>query len=151
MLRAGDRAPDFTLPDQTGTPTSLGSLLRSGPLVLFFYPGDFTPICTREASMIRDAHADLATAGIGVAGISPDAPAVHAEFKERHALPYPLLSDGDRRVIAAYGVAGPLGLVRRATFLIDADGLIVDAVRADLRVGRHAALIARAAAERSAD
>jgi peroxiredoxin Q/BCP len=145
VLGAGDRAPEFSLPDDAGTPVSLKSLLHQGPLILYFYPGDFTPVCTREACMVRDLHGELAAAGLAVAGVSPDSPEKHRLFKERHHLEHTLLADQDRRVIRTYGVEGFLKFgVRRASFLIDPSGLIRDVVRADLRVGRHEEFLRRA-------
>lgn len=144
MLRQGDPAPDFALPDSTGSVRSLDSLLSPKGLVLFFYPGDFTPVCTREACMVRDAHAELAAAGCAVAGISPDDAATHERFRQRYALEYPLLSDTDRTVIGRYGVAGPFGFgVRRTTYLIGPDATILDVVRSDFRVAPHARLLER--------
>jgi peroxiredoxin Q/BCP len=149
MLAAGSAAPDFTLPDHTGRDIRLADLLAGGPLVLFFYPGDFTPVCTREVCMVRDLHAELAAAGVTVAGVSPDDAATHARFRERHSLAFTLLADPDKRVIRAYGVNGPLGFgVRRATFLLDRDGRVRDVVAAALSVGKHAAFLRRAIAAR---
>lgn len=145
MLATGARAPDFTLPDSEGQATTLGDLLARGPLVLYFYPADFTPGCTREACSIRDVHGELRRAGLVVAGISPQAPASHQRFRERHGLPFTLLADPDKAVIRRYGVEGPLGWgVRRATFLIDPDRMVVDSLCADLRIGRHTAFVQRA-------
>jgi peroxiredoxin Q/BCP len=138
MLQAGDRAPDFTLADHDGRPLTLADLLRQGPLILYFYPADFTPGCTSEACAIRDLHDELIGAGLQVVGVSPQDSATHARFRARHDLPFSLLADTDKRVIKAFGVDGPVGLgVRRATFLIMPDGRIADVVRADLRIARH--------------
>jgi peroxiredoxin Q/BCP len=151
MLKAGDAAPDFTLPDEQDRPVSLRELRAAGPVVVFFYPRDFTPVCTREACMMRDAHAELAAAGITVVGISADSVASHERFRDKHSLPYTLLADVDKRTIKAYGVDGPLGFgVRRATFLVGADGIVRDAVNAALRVGAHEALLRRALADAAA-
>jgi len=147
MLAAGSVAPDFTLPDHGGSDVSLRALLAHGPVVLFFYPGDFTPVCTREVCMVRDLHAELAAAGVTVVGVSPDDAATHERFRERHALPFTLLADPEKRVIRAYGVDGPFGFgVRRATFLIARDGTIRDTVAAALSVGKHEAFMRRAMA-----
>lgn len=149
MLKAGIRAPEFTLPDEAGIAHSLAQLLSAGPLVLYFYPADFTPGCTREACELRDLHGEIMRAGLRVAGVSPQSPVSHARFRTQHSLPFTLLADEDKRVIRAYGVDGPLGFgVRRATYLIGRDGLIVDAVLADLRVSRHTAFVRRALAAR---
>jgi len=145
MLEVGDRAPAFELPDHAGQTVSLADLLASGPAVLFFYPGDFTPICTREACMVRDVHAELAAAGVRVAGISPDSPDKHKQFRERYELNYALLSDERKAAIAAYDVQGPLGLgVRRVSYLIAPDGTVRDRLRADFQVARHEAFLRRA-------
>jgi peroxiredoxin Q/BCP len=145
LLKPGDRAPDFTLPDDTGQPVSLRTLLAAGPVVLVFYPRDFTPVCTREVCMVRDVHVELAAAGITVLGISTDSVASHARFRAQHALNFPLLADVDRAVCRAYGVLGPLGFgTRRVTFFIGRSGQIEDAVNASLRVGAHEALLKRA-------
>jgi len=148
MLRPGDTAPAFTLPDHTGAPVTLAGLLTAGPLILFFYPADFTPICTAEACAFRDAYAELAAAGFSVAGISPQAPESKSRFRVRHALPYPLLADPTRATIRAYGAATFLGLplpfgVRRVTYLISPQATVVDALTADLRIAPHEAFLRR--------
>ena len=145
MLTAGDKAPDFTLPDQTGQPVSLHALLEDGPVVLYFYPADFTPGCTKEACSIRDMHGEIAAAGMRVVGVSPQDADSHARFSAKHSLPFTLLADPDKKAVKAYGVDGPLGFgVRRATYLVGPDGIIRDAVLADLRIGRHEEFIRKA-------
>ena len=147
MLAIGARAPEFTLPDADGQATSLSNLLRDGPLILYFYPADFTPGCTREACQIRDLHAELEAAGLTVAGVSPQNPESHRAFREKYKLPFTLLADADRFVIKMYDVQGPLGFgVRRATFLIDQSRHIQDAVLADFRIGEHEAFVHKAIA-----
>jgi peroxiredoxin Q/BCP len=147
MLARGDEAPDFSLPDQDGRRRRLTELLESGPLVLYFYPADFTPGCTREACDFRDLHARILASGLRVVGVSPQSPDSHRRFQEQHALPFTLLSDEDKSVIKAFGVDGPLGIgVRRATFLVDAKRKITDAVLADFRIGQHRAFVERAVA-----
>jgi peroxiredoxin Q/BCP len=145
MLKAQSRAPDFVLQDDQEQDTSLGEILQAGPLVLYFYPADFTPGCTKEACAIRDIHKDLLAAGLQVVGVSPQDPESHAKFREQHNLPFTLLSDVDKVAIKAYDVDGPLGFgVRRATFLIDQDQQILDAVLADIQISRHAEFIEKA-------
>jgi peroxiredoxin Q/BCP len=145
MLTAPARAPEFTLQDDQGTDTSLTDLLQSGPLILYFYPADFTPGCTREACAIRDIHKDLVSVGLNVAGVSPQDPESHARFRQEHDLPFVLLSDPDKVAIKMYDVDGPLGVgVRRATFLINQDRSIHDAMLADVRIGRHEKFIKKA-------
>ena len=147
MLKNGTTAPAFTLPNADGDDVSLESLLADGPLVLYFYPADFTPGCTKEACSIRDMHDDLVASGLRIVGVSPQDGDSHRRFAEQHELPFPLLSDSDKRVIRAYDVDGPLGFgVRRGTYLIDAGGTIVDSVLADIAIGRHTAFIERAMA-----
>ncbi len=147
MLAIGARAPEFTLPDADGQATSLSNLLRDGPLVLYFYPADFTPGCTREACLMRDLHSDMLAAGLSIAGVSPQSPETHRAFREKYKLPFTLLADVDRFVIKMYGVRGPLGFgVRRATFLIDQARHIEDAVVADFRIGEHEAFVRKAIA-----
>jgi len=147
MLAIGARAPEFTLPDADGQATSLSNLLRGGPLILYFYPGDFTPGCTREACQIRDLHTELDAARISVAGVSPQSPESHRAFREKYKLPFTLLADVDRFVIKMYDVQGPLGFgVRRATFLIDQARHIQDAVLANFRIAEHEAFVRKAAA-----
>ncbi|HEY6456528.1 MAG TPA: peroxiredoxin [Steroidobacteraceae bacterium] len=138
MLAAGKRAPDFTAHDQNDAPLRLSDLLKNGPLILYFYPADFTPGCTREACALRDLHAQLAAAGVCVAGVSPQSARSHAAFAMKYALPFTLLCDPHKVLARAYDVVGPLGFgTRRASFLISRTGLIEDAVQADLRIGRH--------------
>lgn len=150
MLKPGTEAPDFMLPDQNGQPRRLSDLLAGNPLILYFYPADFTPGCTREACDLRDLHAQILSSGLRVVGISPQSPDSHRRFRNEHALPFMLLADEDKTVIAAYGVDGPFGIgVRRATFLIDARRRIADALLADLMIGRHRAFVERAVAARA--
>ncbi len=145
MLKPGDEAPEFRLPDQDGKEQRLTVLLAGRPLILYFYPADFTPGCTKEACDLRDLHTRILASGLRVVGVSPQPPESHRRFREKYALPFTLLSDEDKVAIKAYGVDGPLGIgVRRATFLIDAQRRITEAVLADLRIGRHQAFVERA-------
>lgn len=147
MLTIGARAPEFTLPDADGQSVSLSGLLSRGPLLLYFYPADFTPGCTREACQFRNLYGSIEAAGLTLAGISPQSPESHRAFQGKYHLPFTLLSDVGRCVVRMYEVEGPLGLgVRRATFLIDPQRTIRDFVVADLRIGRHAAFVRQAVA-----
>ena len=138
MLKAGARAPEFVLQDDRGADKTLTDLLEKGPLILYFYPADFTPGCTKEACSIRDLHQDLLSVGLNVAGISPQDVDSHARFREAHNLPFTLLSDPDKIAIRMYDVDGPFGVgVRRATFLVSQDRTIQDALLADVLIGRH--------------
>ncbi len=141
MLKVGDTAPDFTLPDQDGRPVHLAELLTRGPVLLYFYPADFTPVCTKEACSFAALEPDLGRAGVTLLGVSPQDSASHARFRARHGLGFPLLADTERRVIRAYGCDGFLGLtVQRVTYLIGPDGRIQEAAKAALRVAPHLAL-----------
>ena len=147
MLKAGDKAPEFSIPDEDGGAVSLSDLLSDGPLVLYFYPADFTPGCTREACEIRDMHDEVLDAGVRVVGISPQNGASHARFKAKYGLQFTLLADEHKTVVKAFGVDGPLGIgVRRVTYLIGRDGVIQDMVLADVRVSKHGDFIRRAVA-----
>ena len=149
MISKGTEAPEFNLQNDQDVDTSLTNLLDAGPLVLYFYPADFTPGCTKEACTIRDLHDDLISVGLQVVGISPQCVASHARFREAHNLPFVLLSDPDKVAIRLYDVDGPLGIgVRRATFLVDEDRTINDAVMADIMIGRHEEFIENAIALR---
>jgi peroxiredoxin Q/BCP len=145
MIKAGERAPEFTLPDETGRDRSLTELLSAGAIVLYFYPADFTPGCTRQACMLRDLHTEIESAGLRVVGISPQSPNSHARFRAKYQLPFVLLSDEQKTVIKMYGVNGPLGLgVRRASYLIDASRRVRDTVLADFMIGRHGEFVRKA-------
>ena len=149
MLSEGAQAPQFEGKDQSGRNLRLSELLESGPVLLYFYPADFTPGCTREACSIRDIHDDIQSVGLQVAGISPQSTESHERFRDEYELPYVLLSDPDKAVIKMYDVDGPFGVgVRRATFLINRDATIQDAVLADVRIGLHTEFIEKAVALR---
>ncbi len=149
MLKPGSRAPDFALLDDEGNETSLSDLLQDGPLILYFYPADFTPGCTKEACSIRDIHDDIQAVGLRVAGVSPQDVESHRKFRDKHGLPFTLLSDPDKAVIKQYDVDGMFGVgVARATYLIDQDRKIKDAVLANVRIGRHQEFIEKAVALR---
>ncbi|HEY2676961.1 MAG TPA: peroxiredoxin [Steroidobacteraceae bacterium] len=152
MLKAGERAPEFTLPDETSTDRSLTELLSSGAIVLYFYPADFTPGCTRQACVLRDLHSEIQRAGLRVVGVSPQSPESHAKFRAKYNLPFVLLSDQHKAVVKMYGVNGPLGIgVRRASYLIDGGRRIRDAVLADFMIGRHADFVRKAILLRGAN
>lgn len=142
MLKPGSKAPDFILPDENGAEVSLTEILETGPIVLYFYPADFTPGCTKEACSIRDMHDDILSVGLRVIGISPQDAASHRKFKEKHDLPFTLLCDPDKVAIKMYDVDGPFGVgVRRATYLITQGAKIQDAIQADVMISRHADFI----------
>ena len=142
MLNVGEIAPDFELKDQSGLSVSLDQLLAKGDLVVYFYPADFTRVCTVEACAFRDAHDDLSAVKVQIVGISPQGAESHSRFATQYNLPFPLLCDERKEVIRAYGADGPLGFgVRRVTFLIDGTKHIKNRVVADLFVKKHIELI----------
>jgi peroxiredoxin Q/BCP len=145
MLKNGSKAPEFNLEDQDGRRRTLKSLLEGGPLILYFYPADFTPGCTKEACSFRDLQTDLLKAKLKVVGVSPQDAASHRRFAEKHGLNFPLLADPEKQAVKAYDLEGPLGFgVRRGTYLIGRDGTILDSVLADLRIGAHEAFVKKA-------
>jgi peroxiredoxin Q/BCP len=147
MLKNGTKAPEFKLEDQDGKSHTLKSLLAGGPLILYFYPADFTPGCTKEACSFRDLQTDLVRAKLRVVGISPQSADSHKRFAEKHDLNFPLLADPDKVAVKAYDLDGPLGFgVRRGTYLIGKDGAILDGVLADLRIGAHEVFVKQAIA-----
>jgi thioredoxin-dependent peroxiredoxin len=142
MLEIGDTVEDFSLTDESGAEVSLAELIAEKSLILYFYPADFTPLCTAEACSIRDMHDEILTVGVNVVGISPQSERSHQRFKDQFDLPFPLLFDKNKKVIRAFGVDGPFGMgVRRATFLIGQDMKIENKVVSDLFVGSHTEFI----------
>jgi len=125
QIKPGDRAPEFELPDQTGSVRSLSRLLADGPIVLFFYPAAMTPGCTKEACSLRDSYAGLSGSGIQILGVSRDKPEAQKAFRDAQHLPFPLIADTDGKAAAAFHV--PLipvvGVPMRQSFLIK-DGRI---------------------------
>jgi thioredoxin-dependent peroxiredoxin len=135
VVEEGQQAPDFELASDAGDPVRLLDL-RGKPVVLYFYPKDETPGCTRQACGIRDAWDDYQARGAVVLGVSPDDVESHAKFKENHRLPFALLADPDHAVAAEYGAWGEKknygktyeGIIR-STFVIGPDGTLVKALR----------------------
>jgi peroxiredoxin Q/BCP len=130
MLTIGDTAPDFTLPDQDGTNHTLSSY-RGHWVLIYFYPKDDTPGCTKESCMLRDATPRFEGVHADIFGISADSVASHKRFADEYQLPFPLLADTDKAVINAYGVWGEKQMmgrtymgIRRTSFLIDPTGVI---------------------------
>ncbi|MCZ6618400.1 MAG: peroxiredoxin [Gammaproteobacteria bacterium] len=142
MLKIGDTAPDFELQDQSGSIVSLDQENSDGDLILYFYPADFTPICTAEACAFRDTYEGVSNVGARIIGVSPQSVESHRRFSKQFSIPFPLASDPGKKVIRAYGVDGPLGFgVRRVTFLIDSSKVIRNRVVSDLFVGSHTDLL----------
>jgi peroxiredoxin Q/BCP len=147
-LQPGDVAPQFTLPDADGNPVSL-TAYRGRRLILYFYPAALTPGCTTEACDFRDNLTDLDAAGIDVLAVSPDRPEKLRRFRDEHALTFPLLSDPDATVLAAYGAWGEkttygkksVGVIR-STFVIDDQGRVERAAY-NVRANGHVAELRR--------
>jgi peroxiredoxin Q/BCP len=141
-MKAGDTAPDFTLPDENGTPRTLSTLLADGPVVLFFFPYAMTSGCTRESCHFRDMKAEYEQAGAQRVGISMDSVAKQKEFSDKHGFDYPLLADTEGTVASAFGVKRgllkKLAPVKRSTFVIGADSRIVDVISSETKFELHA-------------
>ena len=137
-VQVGDMAPDFVLPDQSGKQVRLRDLLGDQALVLYFYPRDGTPGCTLEARAFQRSHDRFTQAGARVVGISSDSVASHRRFAARQGLSFPLLSDRGNAVRELYGVEKTLGLLPgRATYVIDAAGVVHDVFSSQILVMRH--------------
>lgn len=138
-LAAGAPAPDFSLEDQNGRRVSSADL-RGRNVIVYFYPKDDTPGCTREACSFRDQYTDFTDAGAEVYGISSDSPASHRAFAAKYELPFTLLSDPGGKVREAFGVPATLGLLPgRVTYVIDKQGVIRHAFNSQLSPARHVA------------
>ena len=130
MVKEGQKAPDFTLPSSDGADVTLRDL-RGKPVVLYFYPKDDTPGCTREACGFRDAKARIGKTGAVVLGVSPDSVASHGKFRAKYRLNFPLLADTNKAVAKKYGAFGEkvlygkrvTGMIR-STFVIDSEGIV---------------------------
>jgi peroxiredoxin Q/BCP len=139
MLSVGDRAPDCTGVLADGTKIRLSEMLAQHHVVLYFYPKDFTPGCTKEACSFRDHRAEIAALGGEIYGVSLDPPEKHAAFAERYSLPFPLISDTDRSIARGFGVLrlGGFLLTKRVTFVIDRAGTIRHVTQSELAMDRH--------------
>jgi len=137
-IRAGDKAPDFTLPSQTGEPVRLHDRLGERVVVLYFYPRDNTPGCTAEACAFRDSYEAFTDAGADVIGVSSDSVARHEAFAGQHELPFTLLSDQGGRVRKSYGVPAVVGLIPgRVTYVIDRQGTVRHSFSSMTNIGQH--------------
>lgn len=129
-LDVGSEAPDFTLLETPGKTVTLSNELQKGPVVLVFYPADFTSVCKEELCRFRDVLADYNSMGANVLGISVDGIFSHKAFKEANDIDYPLLSDWDKTVIKAYDIVhedfvGMKDVAKRSVFVIDTDRTVV--------------------------
>ena len=139
-LAVGERAPDFALDDQTGRRVALADFRGRKNVVVYFYPKDDTPGCTRESCAFRDQFEDFRDAGAEVLGVSSDSPESHARFAEKYSLPFTLLSDPGGKVRASFRVPATLGLLPgRVTYVIDKAGVIRHAFNSQLNPTQHVA------------
>ena len=136
-LKPGQTAPDFTLAGAHGD-VSLSDYRGNRAVVLYFYPKDGTPVCTKEACHFRDAYEDFTAAGAEVIGVSNDSANAHSEFSQTHRLPFVLLTDAAGAVAKSYGVSKTLGLLPgRVTFVIDKQGQIRHVFSSQFSAQRH--------------
>jgi thioredoxin-dependent peroxiredoxin len=142
-LKEGDKAPDFSALTNTGAPVSLNDF-KGKPVVLYFYPKDDTPGCTKEACAFRDAYSQFKKAGAVVLGVSPDSVKSHQKFIDKFTLPFSLLSDEEKKIVNAYGVWGEKSFMgrkymgtHRVTFLIGPDGRIAK-IWSEVKPEQHA-------------
>jgi thioredoxin-dependent peroxiredoxin len=137
-IGVGDKAPDFTLPSQSGEQVRLQDRIGQGVVVLYFYPKDETSGCTREACAFRDSHEVFTDAGAEVIGVSSDSVDKHAAFATHHKLPFTLLSDKGGKVRKAYEVPATLGFIPgRVTYVIDRDGTVRHVFNSMTNIDRH--------------
>lgn len=128
-LGIGDQAPDFTLPGTGGRDYSLAEF-RGHPVVLVFYPGDDTPVCTKQLNTYNDDLGQFSDLNAQVIGISAQDVSSHDAFAGKHGFDFPLLADTDKAVAGLYGTLGPIGFPRRSVFILDGDGVVRYAHRA---------------------
>jgi peroxiredoxin Q/BCP len=139
-VQAGQQAPEFTLPNQSGAPVSLADYRGKQVVVLYFYPKDNTPGCTAEACAFRDSHEVFAEAGAAVLGVSSDSVDSHQGFAGKHRLPFELLADTGGKVRGRYGVPKTFGLLPgRVTYVIDRDGVVRHVFSSMTHIGEHIA------------
>jgi peroxiredoxin Q/BCP len=141
-LAVGEVAPDFTSTTSTGETISLASYKGKKNVVLFFYPGDFTPVCTKEACGFRDIYDELQSKDTEIIGVSVDSGESHAKFSKAHNLGFPLLSDEDKALATKYGctkglIASLIGRVSRTTYVIDKNGKITAVLTGQLSASSH--------------
>ncbi len=138
-LKVGDRAPDFSLKSSTGERVTLSQFLGTKNVVIFFYPMDESPVCSREAEAFKQKYEAFKKLDAEIIGISSQGTESHKEFAQHHGLPFILLSDVDGAVRKLYGVSASMGLVPgRVTFVIDKEGIIKHMFSSQLQPARHA-------------
>lgn len=137
-IQVGSKVPDFTLPDQTGKNITLSDILKTHQVVLYFYPKDETPGCTKEACTFRDQYEDFKKAGAEVVGISSDSSDSHKNFAANHKLPFTLLSDEKGEVRKLFGVPTTMGLFPgRVTYVINKQGVVTMVFNSQFNAEKH--------------
>jgi thioredoxin-dependent peroxiredoxin len=137
-VKVGDRAPDFTLPSQIGDSVTLSEFFGKKNVVLYFYPKDESPGCTKEACTFRDSYEELAALGAEVLGVSGQSIESHKSFASHYGLPFLLLSDEDNKVRKLYGVPSTMGLIPgRVTYIIDKQGIVRHIFSSQTQAPRH--------------
>jgi peroxiredoxin Q/BCP len=140
-LQVGQKAPEFDVVASDGRAVKLSDFRGKKNVVLYFYPGDFTPVCTRETCGFRDLHAELADRDTEVIGVSVDSDESHKRFAAEHGVPFPLVSDKERALAKAYGATGLLrnllGVAGRVTYVIDKSGDIRAVFQGELSASKH--------------
>ena len=140
-LRVGEKAPEFDVVSSSGKSLKLRDFAGKKNVVLYFYPGDFTPICTKETCGFRDMMGELESADTEVIGVSVDSNESHEKFAAEYKVPFALVSDADRKLAKSYGATSLLGNLLgksgRATFLIDKNGMIAGVFQAELSAAKH--------------
>jgi len=139
MVAVGAQAPDFSGTLAKGGQLRLKDFQGRRHVILYFYPKDFTPGCTKEACSFRDRRAEIAALDAEIIGVSLDTPEKHASFAEKYQLPYPIVSDGDAKISGAYGVARLGGWLptKRVTFVIDKTGVVRNVIQSEFGIDRH--------------
>jgi peroxiredoxin Q/BCP len=140
-LRVGQKAPDFSVVSSSGKRLDLKELAGKKNVVLYFYPGDFTPICTKETCGLRDMYADLESHDTEVIGVSVDSNQSHEKFAKKYDVPFALVSDENRELAKQYGATSflrdLLGKTARMTFVIDKKGVISAIFQGELSASKH--------------
>jgi peroxiredoxin Q/BCP len=137
-IKVGDQAPDFTLPSSAGTTISLKNFVGKKPVVLYFYPKDNTPGCTKEACTFRDSYEVFRELGAEVIGVSSDSVSSHQQFSTQYMLPFQLLSDPEEKIRKLYGVPATLGILPgRVTYIIDRQGVVRHIFNSQLNFKAH--------------
>ncbi|MEL6538260.1 MAG: peroxiredoxin [Bacteroidota bacterium] len=147
-LKKGEKAPDFTLPSSTGEKFTLSKDRAGQPVILYFYPKDFTRVCTEEACEFRDAFQDFRDLDVDVIGISRDTVETHQKFKEKHKLPFELLADVQGGVAKKYKASMPVfGMSRRITYLLDENHVVKAVIENMFSAKKHLQTMLRGATD----